>query len=274
LRQYPVALGEAMARQEFIIQAEGLSAGYAGRDIISNVSFGLGDGEVLAVVGPNGSGKTTLLRALLGMIRPSSGEVSLMGRQGFVPSDVERAVAYIPQRMEIDHTFPLSLREMLSLSAQGVDYERYLDFLELRDLLDRRVGELSGGQLQRAMMAYAAAKDPKLLVMDEPTSWVDARGADCALCIMEEFKKNGMAMLVVTHDFSSLEGIATHVLGISQAIEGGYFFGSVSDKGIAERAESLFGLAHHGGSNHVHCAFRTESAASPAKELGAGQETP
>jgi len=261
-----------MNKSEFILQAEGLSAGYAGRDIFSNVSFGLRDGEVLAVVGPNGSGKTTLLRALLGMIKPSSGEVRLLGRRGLGAPDAERAVAYIPQRMEIDHTFPLSLREMLALSAPGVDYTHYLDFLELRELLDRRVGELSGGQLQRAMMAYAAAKDPKLLVMDEPISWVDARGADCALCIMEEFKKNGMAMLVVTHDFSSLEGIATHVLGISQAIEGGHFYGSVSDRGIAERAESLFGLSHHGGSNHVHCAFRIESAGSQAKGHGADRE--
>lgn len=255
-----------MSKTEFIIEAQGVSAGYNGRQIVDNVSFGLREGEVLAVVGPNGSGKTTLLKALLGMMRLSAGEVRLMGKSSLSPADIERTVAYIPQRMEIDRTFPLSLREMLSLSARGADYSRFLDFLELRDLLDRRVGELSGGQLQRAMMAYAAAKDPKLLVMDEPTSWVDAKGADCALCIMEEFKKNGMAMLVVTHDFSSLEGIATHVLGISQAIEGGYFFGSVSDKGIAERAESLFGLSHHGGTNHVHCAFRLEGSRPSSHE--------
>ena len=253
-----------MSRPGFVIEASGLTAGYAGREIIRDVSFGLRDGDVLAVVGPNGSGKTTLLRALLGMIRPSGGTVSLLGRSGIRPSDIERLVAYIPQRFEIDRTFPLSLREMLSLSIKGGDYERHLDFLDLRDLLDRRVGDLSGGQLQRAMMAYAAAKDPRLLVMDEPTSWVDARGSDCALCIMEEFKKKGMAMLVVTHDFSSLEGIATHVLGLSQALETGYFFGPVSEPGMAGRAESLFGLGHHGGSNHIHCAFRAARAGDGA----------
>ena len=248
-----------MSKASTVLRAEGLSAGYGGRLVVEDVSFTIGDGDVLAVVGPNGSGKTTLLRALLGMIAPVAGSVEILGRVGLSPRDVERKVAYIPQRLEIDHTFPISLREMLALSAPGADIERFLDFLELRPLLDHRVGDLSGGQLQRAMMAYAAAKGPRLLVMDEPTSWVDAKGADCALCIMEEFKSRGMALLVVTHDFSSLEGIATHVLGISHSLEGGYFFGPVTDEGIAGRAASLFGTSHHGGANHVHCAFRLSS---------------
>jgi len=248
-----------MSEANTVLRAEGLSAGYGGRLIVEGVSFTLHDGDVLAVVGPNGSGKTTLIRALLGMIEPVAGRVEILGRKGLGSRDVERAVAYIPQRMEIDRTFPISLREMLALSAPGADVERFLDFLELRPLLDSRVGDLSGGQLQRAMMAYAAAKGPRLLVMDEPTSWVDARGADCALCIMEEFKSRGMALLVVTHDFSSLEGIATHVLGISHSLDGGYFFGPVTEEGISGRAASLFGVSHHGGANHVHCAFRINS---------------
>lgn len=238
-----------------VLSVEGLSAGYSRNNpIIKNISFTLGNGEVLAVVGPNGSGKTTLLRSLLGMIKPFKGNISIPTANG--SHSIERTVAYIPQRMEIDRTFPLSLREMLSMSAPGADYEKYLDLLDLRSLLDARVGDLSGGQFQRAMMAYAAAKSPRLLIMDEPTSWVDAKGADCALCIMEEFKKSGISMLVVTHDFSSLESIATHVLGLSTAIEGGYFFGPVGDEGIAQRAESLFGVGHHGGSNHVHCTLK------------------
>jgi zinc transport system ATP-binding protein len=249
-----------MSKGNIVLRAEGLCAGYGGRLIVKGVSFTLHDGDVLAVVGPNGSGKTTLLRALLGMIRPEAGRVEILGSQGMRPQDVERTVAYIPQRLEVDRTFPISLREMLDLSAPEADVERFLDFLELRPLLDKRVGDLSGGQLQRAMMAYAAAKGPRLLVMDEPTSWVDAKGADCALCIMEEFKSRGIALLVVTHDFSSLEGIATHVLGLSPALESGYFFGPVTDEDIAGRAASLFGISHHGGANHVHCAFSISSA--------------
>lgn len=249
-----------MSRNTTILKVEGLGAGYGGGKIFEGVSFTLKDGEVLAVVGPNGSGKTTLIRTLLGMMEPLEGKIELMGQEGIKAEDVERAVAYIPQRLEIDRTFPISLREMLALSSPEAEVERFLDFLELRPLLDNRVGDLSGGQLQRAMMAYAAAKGPRLLVMDEPTSWVDAKGADCALCIMEEFKSRGMALLVVTHDFSSLEGIATHVLGISASLEGGSFFGPVDEESIAGRAASLFGISHHGGENHVHCAFRINSA--------------
>jgi ABC-type Mn2+/Zn2+ transport system ATPase subunit len=226
------------------LSAENLTVALDGKEIVRGVSFTLNDGEVLAVVGPNGSGKTTLLKAVLGILPVREGSVRLFGKEKHGGREVEDLIAYIPQRMEVDRTFPISLREMLGLSRKKAETEKYLDMLELRGLLGSRVGELSGGQMQRALLAYAITKEPRLLIMDEPTSWVDVKGADCVLCIMEEFKKKGIAMVIVSHDFSVLRSTATHVLGLGPE---GYFFKPARDPDIEQTVASLFGTMHHGG---------------------------
>lgn len=226
-----------------VLSAEDVSVGYNGKTVISELSFTVQDGEVLAVVGPNGSGKTTLLRALLGLIPLAGGKVRLFERERLKPSEAERLIAYIPQRMELDRTFPISLREMLGLSLHSASLDKYIDMLDLRGLLRKKVGELSGGQMQRALLAYAIVKEPGLLVLDEPTSWVDVRGADCVLCIMEEFRKKGIAMMIVSHDFSVIQAVATRVLGIGHE---GYFFEPAESPVLEEKIASLFGTMHHG----------------------------
>jgi zinc transport system ATP-binding protein len=229
---------------DIVLSAENLSVGLNGKEIIRGVSFTLGDGEVLAVIGPNGSGKTTLLKAVLGILPLKEGKVMLFGKKKHRAHEIEDLVAYIPQRMDLDRTFPISLGEMLSLTTEKAAVEKYLDMLELRGLLGARVGDLSGGQLQRALLAYAITKEPKLLIMDEPTSWVDVKGANCVLCIMEEFKKKGIAMIIVSHDFSVLRSTATHVLGLGPE---GHFFKPISDPDIEKTLAALFGTLHHGG---------------------------
>ncbi|MDP2168452.1 MAG: metal ABC transporter ATP-binding protein [Thermodesulfovibrionales bacterium] len=222
-----------------ILSAEDIEAGYNSRPVIKGLTFSVRDGDVLAVIGPNGSGKTTLLKAVLGMIPLRRGRLSFSWKKGV---DRERLIAYIPQRMEVDRTFPLSLKEMLGLSLPGAPVEKYIDMLELRGLLSERVGDLSGGQMQRALLAYAIIKEPQLLIMDEPTSWIDAKGADCVLCIMEEFRKKGIAMIIVSHDFSVIKAAATSVLGLGPE---GYFFEPVDSPLIDEKLMSLFGTLHH-----------------------------
>lgn len=224
-----------------ILRAEGIEAGYNSKPVLRELSFTVRDGDVMAVIGPNGSGKTTLLKAILGTIPLKSGKVEFFWRQNNL--DRERLIAYLPQRMEFDRTFPISLREMLGLGTPGANVEKYLDMLELRGLMGRRVGELSGGQMQRALLAYAISKEPELLIMDEPTSWIDVKGADCVLCIMEEFKKKGLAMIVVSHDFSVISAAATSVLGLGAE---GHFFEAADSPGLTDKINSLFGTLHHG----------------------------
>jgi ABC-type Mn2+/Zn2+ transport system ATPase subunit len=224
-----------------IISAEGICAGYGGVEVISGLSFTVSRGEVLAVLGPNGSGKTTLLKAVLGIIPLSGGELRVFGKGRLSAAEAEKLISYIPQRLEIDRTFPISLSEMLALSGGGAALDRYIDMLELRALLDRKVGELSGGQFQRALLAYSIIKEPLLLIMDEPTSWVDVKGSDCLLCAVEELKKKGIAIIMVSHDFSVLGAVCTHVLGLGpdQA-----FFEPADSPELEEKIKTLMGATH------------------------------
>lgn len=228
------------------MEAVDLKAGYGPIEVLRGISFKLNAGEILAVAGPNGSGKTTLLKALLGIIPIRGGTIKIFGHEGHAWPDAERDISYIPQRLQPDRGFPITLNEMLMLnakSAAGKDFDYYVGMLHLEKLLDRRVGDLSGGELQRAMLAYSVIKNPKILIMDEPTSWVDARGADCVLCMIEEFRKKGIAMMIVTHDFRALRAVATHVLGIGGSGEG--FYLSAEDPGVEAGLNSLFGTDHH-----------------------------
>ena len=148
---------------------------------------------------------------------------------------------------------------MLALSAPKADMGKYLDLMELRPLLSRRVGELSGGQMQRALLAYAITKEPGLLVMDEPTSWVDTRGADCIICIIEEFRKKGIAIIMVSHDFNALRPVSTHVLGLGG--EGHYFYMPVGADGLDASVAGLSGSTHHvGGKCILHSAACTHTS--------------
>jgi len=223
-----------------ILKAEGLEVGFDETPILKGIDFEVHDGDVLAIIGPNGSGKTTLIRAILGLIPLRAGKVEFFWKKHGIGREAH--LAYLPQRMDFDRTFPISLREMLGLGMRDSRFEKYLDVLEIRGLLDKQMGELSGGQMQRALLAYAIGKEPELLIMDEPTSWIDIKGADCVICIMEEFKRRGLSMIVVSHDYSIIRTTATKVLGLSAH---GYFFEAASSPDITEKINSLFGTLHH-----------------------------
>lgn len=243
-----------------VIVAENIHVGYDGRLVIENLSFTVGGGDIVAVLGPNGSGKTTLLKAVLGMMALKRGRVQLFGHAPGEPR-LEGRVAYIPQRMELDRTFPLTLGEMLDLSKHAPELERYIDMLELRRHLRKKVGDLSGGQIQRSLLAYALIKGPGLLIMDEPTSWVDARGTRCILCIVEELKYRGAAVLFVTHDYSNIKSVCTHVLGVGH---GDYFFERADSPALEEKINELFGPMHHAGVEAagpycMHCGEQIET---------------
>lgn len=226
-----------------IIRVDGLSVAFNGNDVLKGLSFSVGAGELLTIIGPNGSGKTTLLKAMLGMVPLKSGTVRIMGREGPGRAEAERLLAYIPQRVEIDRTYPISLREMLSLSLPNAPVDKYVDMLELGGLMEARVGDLSGGEFQRALLAYSLIKEPRLLMLDEPISWVDVKGTDCILCAVEEFRDRGIAVVFVSHDLEVAKNISTKILGLGR---GAYFVEPADSPHLEERIAGLFGTRHHG----------------------------
>jgi len=178
---------------------------------LSGVTLTLETGTALGIVGPNGSGKSTLLKSVAGLIAPTSGEVRVFDR---VPRALERgAIGYVPQIEDVDWTFPASVRDVVAMGrfprmrtfSQFRAHDRAavddaLAALHLGDLRDRHISELSGGQQQRTFVARALAQEPRLLLLDEPTTGVDAETEERLLAIVRGLVKDGLPIMMTTHD--------------------------------------------------------------------------
>lgn len=188
------------------------------RLILDDVSLRVERGDFIAITGPNGGGKTTLLRVTLGLMRPSSGSVWL--RPGL-------SVGYLPQKNMIDSHFPISVREVVAsgLLSTPVDgkarrralVDEALAAVGVEDLRDRPIGALSGGQLQRALLARAIISRPQLLVLDEPLSYIDKRFEERLYGLVSSLASSA-TILMVSHELSGITHLATRTLTIDKRI--------------------------------------------------------
>jgi zinc transport system ATP-binding protein len=183
-----------------------------GRTILDGVGFNLGPGEILTVIGPNGAGKTTLLRVVLGLLRPTGGLV--WKRPGL-------RIGYMPQRLQVDSIFPLTVRRFLSLAAaRGTEgLEAALEEAGATALADAPLSGLSGGELQRVLLARALLRRPDLLVLDEPAQGLDVHGQAELFHLMAEIReKLGCAILLVSHDLHLVMAATDRVVCLNQHI--------------------------------------------------------
>jgi manganese transport system ATP-binding protein len=178
---------------------------------LDGVSLSVERGTALGIVGPNGSGKSTLLKTVAGLIRPDAGSVRVFGD---APNDLPPgAIGYVPQIEEVDFTFPVSVRDVVSMGRyprlgplapfRATDrraVDDAIDALDLGAFANRHISELSGGQQQRVFVARAIAQAPNLLLLDEPTTGVDAATEDALLHIVRDLVAAGMPVLMTTHD--------------------------------------------------------------------------
>ena len=182
------------------LEVRGLRVSLGGTPVLRGVDFHVPRGQVVALIGPNGSGKTTLLRCLLGLQTPEAGEIRIFGQR--INPSVLRRLGYVPQRLSLDRSFILSVREFLCLklpatrhwfwqSQRRTDQQlmESLPELELRPLLDRPVASLSGGQLQRVLIAHSLLGRPELLLLDEPTAGVDTPGENSFYQLITEIHR-------------------------------------------------------------------------------------
>ena len=197
-----------------IVELTDVSSGYRQTLGIAGVNLKLWPAQFLAVVGPNGGGKTTLLRTILGQIRPREGRVTVNGSS-------LGAVGYVPQLEQIDLSFPITVEEVVLLGLsrhrhwfrrtgaedrdRAHEIMRRLNLLELRD---RQIRELSGGQQQAAFIARALLGEPELILLDEPTSGLDIRSRDEVVHFLHEINHSGVAILITSHD---LNWVAAHL---------------------------------------------------------------
>ncbi|MEQ8334413.1 metal ABC transporter ATP-binding protein [Nisaea sp.] len=165
-----------------------------GRPILDKISFSLGRGEIMSVIGPNGGGKTTLLRVILGLLSPDNGTARL------APGT---SIGYVPQKLALDNSMPLTSRRFLSLgmkSARG-RVETTAERAGITHLLDQQLTGLSGGETQRVLLARAIMKQPDFLVLDEPTQGMDvAAQSELFRLIGTIREETGAAVIMVSHD--------------------------------------------------------------------------
>ncbi|MFH1008299.1 MAG: metal ABC transporter ATP-binding protein [Candidatus Latescibacterota bacterium] len=221
-----------MGSEETMVSLEHVSAGYAEGVALQNVSISVRRGEFLGIIGPNGAGKTTLFKLVLGLMRPASGSVEVLGYAG---RDVQKArprLGYLPQREEIDSR---SLGSVLDVVLMG-RYSRIGLFRRVR-AHDREIalaalaqvrmsafasypiGHLSAGQQQRVLVARTLAQEPDILLLDEPTTALDVATQQELIHIIGEIHRTlGLTILFITHDINILIGLADRVLYINRRL--------------------------------------------------------
>ncbi len=198
------------------VEARRVTVRYGAREAIAGVDLQVGPGEILGVIGPNGSGKSTLVRALGGLRSPDAGEVLLDGRplQAVGRRERGQVIALVPQETHV--SFPLRVRELVLLGrsphtgAFGWETAHDLDVarraMERTDVLahaDRSIDELSGGERQRAVLARALAQEPRILLLDEPTTYLDLRHTVLLLDLVRDLCREArLAVVLVLHDLN------------------------------------------------------------------------
>ncbi|HEY0781082.1 MAG TPA: metal ABC transporter ATP-binding protein [Thermoanaerobaculia bacterium] len=205
-----------------LVEARGVTAGY-GRDVVlEEVDLAIEPGDFLAILGPNGGGKTTLVKVLLGLLAPWSGEVIRRLPRG--------SLGYVPQLSTFDRGFPLRVEQVVQMGRLGrrglfAPYGRddraavsaALDRLGLSALARVHVRELSGGQLQRVLIARAVAGQPALLFLDEPTAAIDRRSRETLRDLLAELNRT-IPIVVVTHDVLDLSPLVRHIACVNRRL--------------------------------------------------------
>lgn len=227
-----------------LISARRLALTRAGRPILIDIDIDISPGEIVTLIGPNGAGKTMLVRALLGLERLDNGEVRRHHRL---------VVGYAPQRFDIDRAIPLTVARFISLGRRATreETERVLADVGAGALVDRQLSELSGGELQRVVLARALVRSPNLLVLDEPASGVDYAGeAELYTLIGRLRTERGFGVLLVSHDLHIVMAQSDRVICLNRHVCCSGVPRSVAQhpeyaRLFGPQAAQAFGVYHH-----------------------------
>jgi zinc transport system ATP-binding protein len=216
-----------------VIEVKNLSVNRAGEQVIQDANFSVNTGDYVGIVGPNGGGKTTLILSILNFLPRTNGEIRLFGINIDHFSSWEK-IAYISQHAtSFDNQFPLTVRELVSLGCvrkknigrrfRREDWEAVeesIDFMGLRDVTHKRIGQLSGGQKQRVFVAKALARKPELIFLDEPIVGVDSTAQEKFFKKLSDLNtQKQTTILIVTHDLTSVFCRMSKVLCVNKKVE-------------------------------------------------------
>jgi zinc transport system ATP-binding protein len=234
------------------------SSSFSSNNVLDNISFSVNEGDLLGVIGPNGAGKTTLFSCMLGLLKDYLGEIRIFDYDIRKNSRVLQNIGYIPQQKSIDQGFPATVQEIVSLGIVGkknTSKEKVASALNMVDLSDqhqKRIGELSGGQQQRVLIAKALVNEPKLLILDEPTTSVDVETQNKFYAMVKALnQKSKITIIWASHDLDAVNSIANKVMCLNRTM---FFHGDTheffeSDELIRLYSESSMQLHMHSHSN-------------------------
>lgn len=276
----------AASLHENAVEVRGLNVALGGRAVLKNIHLDLRRGGLIALIGPNGAGKTTLVRTILGLVPASSGSIRVLG-ESHLRAALPR-VGYVPQRLALEVGLAMSVREFLALrrpitrnwfwrrrASLDATLPPVVAELGVRSLLDKPVSGLSGGQLQRVLIAFALLSDPELIFLDEPTEGVDAPGERTFYEIISDIhRSHRLTVVLVSHDLSMVHRHASWVV----ALNGRVCCEGAPDEIIREDAlREAYGLHvtayHHHHHSHPHPPH-PPAAAALDDGTGAGPAAP
>ena len=211
---------------EPIVSLRNITVRYDSTTVLEGASLDIYQDDFLGIIGPNGGGKTTLVKTILGSL-PHSGEVT------YSPALFERGhrlIGYLPQQSDFDKSFPISVIEvvMSGLQAERGFFSRYtksdrekamqlLDMAGIADIADRQISEISGGQMQRALLCRAVILEPKLLILDEPTNFVDNKFENELYTLLNRLNER-MAIVMVSHDLGTITSVVKSIVCVNCSV--------------------------------------------------------
>ncbi|MCT4600824.1 MAG: metal ABC transporter ATP-binding protein [Marinifilaceae bacterium] len=239
---------------EELIELRNITAGYDNNIILDSVNMKIHDNDFIGVIGPNGGGKTTLIKVILGIIKPMKGEII------FKNNKTKNLIGYLPQYNIFDKAFPISILEvvMSGLMSNKKLYQRYtakdkalamnlLNIVGLENYSNYKISEISGGQMQRALLCRAIISNPKILILDEPVTYVDNTFEKEMYGLLKEWNKD-MSIIMVSHDIGI---ISSHVKTIACVNRSVYVHKSnIIDNETLERYNCPIDIITHGRVPH------------------------
>lgn len=237
-----------------VIEINNISFTYTREPVLKDVTLSVSEEEFLGIVGPNAGGKSTLIKLILGILEPDNGSIAVLGT---TPEEARSRIGYVPQYPTFSRRdFPINVRETVLMGRLGAanwygSYSRddintakeAMDAVEILDIAERPIGSLSGGQLQRVLIARALACKPEILILDEPTANIDLRVEEDIFALLKQYNDH-MTIIVVSHDIGFISGFVNRVACLSKTLVC-HTTEEISGKTIEELYGAPVKMIHH-----------------------------
>jgi len=236
-----------------VIDIDNVSFNYGIVPVLENISLKIHEDEFIGIIGPNASGKSTLLKLILGLIKPNKGTISKYNQ---TCQHKRNHIGYVPQHVSFSRDFPVTVEEVVLMGHvtttslffkfnknEVASANQAMQALEIDNIAKRQIGSLSGGQLQRVLIARALVCQPNILILDEPTSNVDMRVEEDIFALLKNYSEH-MTIIVVSHDIAFISGYVDRVACLNRTLVC-HDTESISGKMIEELYDAPVKMIHH-----------------------------